>query len=99
VTFQPLNSEAVKAIALRELDAIAKREGLLRSGVRMAWSDALVEHLAGVGFDPRYGARPLQRAVEREVVAPLARWLLEHFVPEGGVIRADWVEGKCVFGV
>jgi ATP-dependent Clp protease ATP-binding subunit ClpC len=99
VTFQPLKSEAVKAIALRELEAIAKREGLLRSGVRVVWSEALVDRLASVGFDPRYGARPLQRAVEREVVAPLARWLLEHFVGEAGVIRADWVEGKCVFGL
>ena len=99
VTFQPLKPEAVKAIALRELNTIAKREGLLRSGVRISWSAALIERLAGIGFDPRYGARPLQRAVEREVVAPLARWLLEHFVGEGGEIRADWVEGKCVFGV
>ncbi len=99
VTFQPLKSEAVKAIALRELDAIARREGLLRNGVRVTWSNALIECLAGIGFDPRYGARPLQRAVEREVVAPLARWLLEHFVHDGAIIRADWVEGKCVFGV
>jgi ATP-dependent Clp protease ATP-binding subunit ClpC len=99
VTFQPLKSEAVKAIALRELEAIAKREGLLRNGVRVAWSAALIERLAGIGFDPRYGARPLQRAIEREVVAPLARWLLEHFVRDGAIIRADWVEGKFVFGV
>ncbi|HEV3436346.1 MAG TPA: AAA family ATPase [Gemmata sp.] len=99
VTFQPLKSEAVKAIALRELEAIAKREGLLRNGVRVAWSAALIERLAGIGFDPRYGARPLQRAIEHEVVAPLARWLLEHFVRDGAIIRADWVEGKCVFGV
>lgn len=99
VTFQPLNSEAIKAIARCELDDIARREGLLRNGVRVVWSDALVERLAGVGFDSRYGARPLQRAVEREVVAPLARWLLEHSVGERVVIHADWLEGKCVFGV
>lgn len=99
VTFQPLKSEAIKAITLRELEAIAKREGLLRNGVRVAWSDALIERLASIGFDPRYGTRPLQRAVEREVVAPLARWLLEHFVRDGAIIRADWVEGKCVFEV
>jgi ATP-dependent Clp protease ATP-binding subunit ClpC len=97
VTFRPLKPEGVKAIARRELDAITRREGLLRGGVTVAWSDALVEHLAGIGFDPRYGARPLQRAVEREVVAPLARWLLEHFVKDGGRVKADWVGGKCLF--
>jgi ATP-dependent Clp protease ATP-binding subunit ClpC len=97
VTFRPLKPEGVRAITRRELDAIAKRDGLLRGGVRVAWSVALVEYLAGIGFDPRYGARPLQRAVEREVVAPLARWLLEHFVKEGGTVKADWVQGKCEF--
>lgn len=66
--------------------------------MKVIWSDALIERLASVGFDPRYGARPLQRAIEREVVAPLAKWLLEHVVKEGEVIRADWVEGRCVFG-
>jgi ATP-dependent Clp protease ATP-binding subunit ClpC len=99
VTFQPLNSEAVKAIARRELDAIAKREGLLRNGVTVAWSEALVERVAGIGFDLRYGARPLQRVVEREVVAPLARWLLDNLVGNGSIIRADWVDGKCVLDV
>jgi ATP-dependent Clp protease ATP-binding subunit ClpC len=99
VTFQPLKPEAVQAITRRELDAIAHRDGLLRSGVRLAWSDAFVKTLAAVGFDARYGARPLQRALEREVVASLARWLLEHPPREGATIRADWVEGKCVFEV
>jgi ATP-dependent Clp protease ATP-binding subunit ClpC len=97
VTFRSLLPESVKAITKRELDAIARRDGLVRTGVRVEWSDALVDRLAGIGFDSRYGARPLQRAVEREVVAPLARWLLETFVKDGGTIRADWVDGACVF--
>jgi ATP-dependent Clp protease ATP-binding subunit ClpC len=99
VTFRPLKPEGVKAITRRELDAITKRDGLLRGGIKVVWSEALVDRLAGIGFDPRYGARPLQRAVEREVVAPLARWLLEHFVKDSGTVRADWVDGKCAFRV
>jgi ATP-dependent Clp protease ATP-binding subunit ClpC len=97
VTFQPLLPASVKAITRRELDAITRREGLLRSGVSVNWSEGLVERLAGIGFDARYGARPLQRALEREVVAPLARWLLEFFVRDGGTIHADWADGRCVF--
>jgi ATP-dependent Clp protease ATP-binding subunit ClpC len=97
VTFRPLLPASVKAIARRELDAIAKREGLVRSDIKVAWSDALVERMANIGFDPRYGARPLQRAIEREIVAPLARWLLEHFVKDGGTVQADWVDGQCAF--
>jgi ATP-dependent Clp protease ATP-binding subunit ClpC len=97
VTFQPLQPHAVKAIALRELEAIARREGLRREGFRVRWSEGLLERLAGIGFDPRYGARPLQRAIEREVVAPLARWLLENDSREGRSIQADWTDGKCTF--
>ena len=97
VTFRSLLPASVRAIALRELGAIAKREGLVRDGISVKWSEALVEHLAAIGFDARYGARPLQRAIEREVVAPLARWLLTNAVGEEKTIEADWREGSCSF--
>lgn len=97
VTFRSLLPASVKAITRRELGAIAVREGLVRGGVAVRWSEALVDHLAAVGFDARYGARPLQRAIEREIVAPLARWLLTNDPRNGRVIEADWREGKCVF--
>jgi ATP-dependent Clp protease ATP-binding subunit ClpC len=77
VTFGPLAPETVEAIARKELGEIAGREGFRRAGLWLRWSDALVAHLAKTGFDARRGARPLQRVLEREVVAPLARFLLE----------------------
>lgn len=80
--------------ARRELDAVAKRDGL--TGVRDVWSDALVAHLASVGFDARFGARPLQWAVERTVVAPLANWLLQSERPVDAVL-ADWHDGAIAF--
>ena len=58
---------------------------------------AALDHLAAIGFDARFGARPLQRAIEREVVAPLARWMLANAVGEGKTIAADWRGGRCVF--
>ena len=63
----------------------------------MRWSDALVEHLAAVGFDARYGARPLQRAIEREVVAPLAKWLLGRPAAGGTTVQGDWQDGAVLF--
>jgi ATP-dependent Clp protease ATP-binding subunit ClpC len=93
VTFDPLGPDAVRRIAQRELAAVARRDGLAQ--VRVTWTDRLVEHLAAVGFDARYGARPLQRAVEREVVAPLARWLLAHPRLPSRVI-VDRAEGDVI---
>ena len=97
VTFDPLGPAAVRAIARRELDAINKRDGIAAAGVTLEWADELVDRLAEVGFDARYGARPLQRAVERLVVAELAKWLLAN--PAGGrrTVRAGWSDGRAVF--
>jgi ATP-dependent Clp protease ATP-binding subunit ClpC len=78
VTFAPLPEEVIRAITKKELEEIARREGLARSGIVLSWTDRLLAHLARAGFDHRYGARPLQRALERLVVAPLARFLLGH---------------------
>ncbi len=77
VTFQPLGTETIRAIARKELAEIGGREGLAGRGLRVEWSDALVNHLAKEGFDARYGARPLQRTLETLVVTPLARYLLD----------------------
>jgi len=92
VTFDPLGPAAVERIARRELAAVARRDGL--AGVTVTWTDRLVAHLAAAGFDARYGARPLQRTIEREVVAPLARWLLTN-PGRAVVVHAD--AGAVVF--
>jgi ATP-dependent Clp protease ATP-binding subunit ClpC len=97
VTFHPLGPETIRAITRKELAAIAAREGLQRAGLSIRWSERLVEHLAKVGFDARYGARPLQRTIEREVVAPLAKWLLERPARGATKMEGDWVEGRVVF--
>jgi ATP-dependent Clp protease ATP-binding subunit ClpC len=89
VTFQPLGPETIRAITRKELADIAAREGLARLGVRVAWSDALVEHLAKEGFDARYGARPLQRTLETLVVTPLARYLLDHAELRNATVTAE----------
>ena len=98
VTFEPLGAGAVKAIARRELEAVAQRDGIARAGITLVWAESLVEYLARIGFDARYGARPLQRALERQVVAPLAKWMLD--VPHAGrTVEARWTGDAVEFRV
>lgn len=78
VSFAPLTPATIRALAERELCSIREREGLVKSGLKLVWDPAVITRLAEVGFDARYGARPLQRAMETQVVAPLSAWLLEH---------------------
>jgi ATP-dependent Clp protease ATP-binding subunit ClpB len=62
--------------------------------IRLEMTPALRARLAEVGYDPQYGARPLKRTMQRLVLDPLARRVLEgRFVP-GDAVRADWAKGR-----
>jgi ATP-dependent Clp protease ATP-binding subunit ClpC len=96
VTFNPLDEAMIAAITRKELGEIARREGLARAGPRFDWTERLARRVAREGFDPRYGARPLQRKLDELVVAPLARFLLEWPGLEGATVLADMDEEGVV---
>jgi ATP-dependent Clp protease ATP-binding subunit ClpC len=77
VAYHPLSREHIRQIAVRVLDEALKREGLFRRGVTVSYEPAVVDRLAELGFDERYGARPLKRAVERHAVAAIAALISE----------------------
>ncbi len=72
VPFAPLDQATITGIARRELNQLLVRDGLRYRGVTITIDDAVAAHLAEQGLDPRYGARPLKRALEQAVIAPLA---------------------------
>lgn len=78
VTFNALNQEDILKITELELHNLQKREGFAKRNIALDFSAQLKNHLANIGFDERYGARPLQRAIENEIIAPLAKWLLAY---------------------
>jgi ATP-dependent Clp protease ATP-binding subunit ClpC len=92
VQFAPLGHEAIASIARQELHAIERREGLLRRDLTLRFAPAVVDFVVAAGFSPRYGARPLQRAVEQHVVAAIARALFAE-VPDGATVEVDVVDG------
>ena len=78
VKFDPLDNPSARAIVAKELKEIAAREGLIKARLRFCWTERLAQHMVHTGIDERYGARPLQRTLEAELVGPLARFLLGH---------------------
>jgi ATP-dependent Clp protease ATP-binding subunit ClpA len=72
VPFLPLARDMVEHIAERELSLIEQRDGVRLRGVNLRVEKAAVESLARRGYDSRYGARPLTRMIERELLLPLA---------------------------
>jgi DNA polymerase III delta prime subunit len=72
VPFIPLDRKTVARIAERELKLVEQRDGLLRRGVALRTTPQALESLARRGYDAHYGARPLKRLIERELLLPLA---------------------------
>jgi ATP-dependent Clp protease ATP-binding subunit ClpC len=72
VPFAPLDAATIQHIAKREWDKVLNRDGVRFRAVRVAAADGVVPHFAESGFDPKYGARPLKRAIERGLLAPVA---------------------------
>ncbi len=92
VTFNNLRRADIEKITRKELEALQKREGFQKRSLTLTFSEALIAHIADTGFDEKYGARPLQRAVEQEVMQKVALWLAENEV-NGGGLELDWKEG------
>ena len=75
VPFMPLELEVIKKICRKELELINEREGLRYRKVKFDISEELIEHLAVKGCDPLFGARPLKRTLEQELITPLSQEL------------------------
>ncbi|HEY1959361.1 MAG TPA: AAA family ATPase [Polyangiaceae bacterium] len=76
LVFEPLEKADMRRIAQRELGKIYRREGLLERDLLLEVDEGVIDLLLDRGFDPKYGARPLKRAMEELLVLPLARAVL-----------------------
>jgi len=76
LVFEPLEKADMRRIAQRELGKVYRREGLLDRDLLLEVDDGVIDLLLDRGFDPKYGARPLKRAMEELLVLPLARAVL-----------------------
>ena len=94
VTFQALSHDVIRQVTVKELDEIGLREGLLDRNLTLVFSDELIDSVARAGFDPTYGARPLQRKIEEMVTTTLARFLVEHPGLEKQTLQLSLVNDK-----
>jgi len=76
LVFHALQKSDMRRIAQRQLGKLYRREGLLERELLLEVDDGVLDLLVDRGFDPKYGARPLKRAIEELLVMPLARAVL-----------------------
>lgn len=87
VVFHPLGHEQIKAIAGIQLARLRQR--LQERDYQLEVSEAALDALAAVGFDPVFGARPLKRAIQQHLENPLAQALLKGDIVPGSTVEID----------
>jgi ATP-dependent Clp protease ATP-binding subunit ClpB len=87
VTFNALGMDQLKPIVSLEMQKVANR--LKDKDIELVTTDAAKEWLAEIGHDPVYGARPLKRAIQREVETPIAKGVLGGNFSKGSIIFVD----------
>ncbi|GAB4401597.1 MAG: ATP-dependent chaperone ClpB [Anaerolineales bacterium] len=97
VVFHPLGKEHLSGIVDIQLRRVSRL--LADKGYRLEVSEAAREYLAETGYDPHFGARPLKRAIQRELQDPLALKILAGEFKEGDVIQADRGTSGLIFSV
>ncbi len=100
IVFKPLTRELMRGILTKELGRLYDRRGLKDRGWAVEWEASALEFLLEKGFSPDMGARPLKRAIDQYVVAPLAAAIVERRAPEGEqfvFVRSDGIEIQAEF--
>ena len=78
IYFNGLSKGVVKQIATKEINDLVNREGFTDRNIKLNVAEEVIQKVADHGFDPKYGARPLQRSIENEIITPLANYLVTH---------------------
>ncbi|MDM7918348.1 MAG: ATP-dependent Clp protease ATP-binding subunit [Methanosarcina sp.] len=94
IIFNSLDSKGMKKIARNMLDNFKNQ--LLEKGIRMEVDDEVVEHLARVGYDKNFGARPLRRAVEDELKYPLSEMIIGDEIHKGDDLKVKLVNKRIL---
>ncbi len=95
VIFHPLQKDEIRTIVELQIEHLAKR--LSETGLQLSVSDAAIDEIASVGYDPTYGARPLKRVIQRELQNPLATSLLKNAYEEGSTVYVDFNGDEFTF--
>jgi ATP-dependent Clp protease ATP-binding subunit ClpB len=95
IIFNSLSEELLKQIVEIQIDRMKKY--LHEKKIDVILTDTAKEYIAKVGYDPVYGARPLKRAIQKEILNPLALRLLDGTFREGDVVEVDYMDSQIAF--
>ncbi len=95
IIFTPLNKRYVKQIVQLQLDQL--KTMLLEKGIKMFMTEEAKAHLVEAGYDPHFGARPVKRVIQKQVLNELSKALLAGTLDTSLTVVMDIFDGKIVF--
>jgi ATP-dependent Clp protease ATP-binding subunit ClpB len=95
IVFTPLNKRYIRQIVQLQLDQLSHM--LLEKGIRMHMTEEAKAYLVETGYDPHFGARPVKRVIQKQVLNELSKALLGGTLDTNHVVVMDIFDGKIVF--
>jgi ATP-dependent Clp protease ATP-binding subunit ClpB len=95
IMFQPLMKKEIRGVIKIQLDNL--KQLVAETGVNLQFSDYALDYLAENGYDPQFGARPLKRLIQREIVNQLSKKILGGDIDKTQPVLVDVFDGTVVF--
>lgn len=92
--FEPLTRSNLKEIAMLQIQKLQER--LLLQNISMTISDKALDLIADEGYDPQYGARPIKRLIQKDIVNLLSKKLLANEIRSGAEFKVDVEKGELI---
>lgn len=94
IMFHPLLRKEIKGIVRIQLEDLKSR--VAKQGIQLAFSDYAIDYFADQGFDPQYGARPLKRLIQKEVINLLSKKIISGELDKTKIVLIDVFDGVVV---
>ena len=95
IMFTPLNAKDIRSIVRLQLQSLFRM--VAKEGILLDATDEAIDYLAQKGFDPQFGARPVKRIIQKEVLNKLSKEILSGTVQRDAVILLDAFDNQLVF--
>ena len=95
IMFKPLLKNEIKNIITIQLNGL--KQLLLQSGITLEFTPYMLDFLADNGFDPQYGARPLKRLIQKQIINQLSKQILSGSIDKSKPVVVDVFDGLVVF--
>ncbi|MCL2642875.1 MAG: ATP-dependent chaperone ClpB [Candidatus Bathyarchaeota archaeon] len=95
IMFQPLTQKEITKIVKNQIDNVQKM--LEKNGIHMTATKNAIEHIAKIGFDPQFGARPIKRVIQKEIINELSKMILSNQIDKTATITIDEKDKQLTF--